>query len=142
MNKLFKSFIKKYWLYKTPSSLGTNSYYYTHGILYKPIGKVISLLNQIYELRLPRYNLNDTFPLDKDGYTKITHSLLLEYGRYYSDGPLLSDDVKDVKFIGKGKHGLVIHIDMYRSKGHTDGITIKNATDVIMSNVIIKGYWK
>jgi len=114
----------------------------TIGLFYKPIQKIIDTCNRIYELRLPRYNLNNTFPLDENGYTKITHSLLLEYGRYYSDGPLLFENIRDVKFISKNNHDLVIHLNLYRKKGHTTGIYVKNAENVVINGVLCIGHWK
>jgi len=111
-------------------------------MFYRPIESIINLCNRIYELRLPRYNLNDTFPLDENGYTKITYSLLLEHGRYYADGPLLFENVNDIKFISKSKHGLIIHANLYASRGHHTGITIKHCNNLTINDVYFIGHIK
>lgn len=143
MTGLFsESFLKKYWRYKTPIDFGENSYTITYGIFYKPIQAIIDACISIYELRLPRYNLNDTFPLDENGYTKVTHSLLLERGRYYADGPLLFENINDIKFIAKGNYTLVLHITLHILKGHDTGITVKNCNNLTIEHVHIVGHWK
>lgn len=147
----WKSFLKKYWRYTERITYTGRDYFYfadgsttmvTTGLFYKPIQKIIDTCYSIYYLRLPRYNLNDTFPLGKDGYTKITHSLLLERGRYYSDGPLLIDNVNEVKFIAKKKHDLVIHINMYQFVSHNLCILGNNVGKLIINKTILIGHNK
>lgn len=141
MTGLFsESFLKKYWRFTRTDD--HNNHFITIGIFYRPINFIIELCGRIYELRLPRYNLNDTYPLDENGYTKVTHSLLLEYGRYYADGPLLFENIKDIKFESKTIHNLVLHINMYYSKGHIACFNAINVENIVVENTIIKFHLK
>lgn len=160
LEKLVKSnrhkyYQKKYWKYtekitcedmglddSNPNHMVANTTKTTIGLFYRPIQKIIDTCNRIYELRLPRYNLNNTFPLDEYGFTKITHSLLLEHGRYYSDGPLLFENIRDVKFISKNNQGLVLHVDLYRKKGHQACVFIKNAENIVITGITFISHWK
>ena len=134
------SFLRKYWKYTVIDEDDYNCIII--GIFYRPIDFIIKLCNRIYELRLPRYDLNDIFPLDDDGFTRVTHSLLLEYGRYYADGPLLFDNIKDIKFESKIKHSLILHVNMYRSKNHIINIIAMNSGNVVRKNIKIITHWK
>ena len=120
----------------------SNSSRITIGLFYKPIQKLIDLYWKTYELRLPKYELNDNFPLNNDGYTVITHLLLLERGRYHSKGPLLINNLNEVKLIAKKQHDLRITIDMYFHKGHDAVIIGKECGKIIIKNTIIQAKWK
>ena len=141
MTGLFSElFLKIFWKHKEIDD--HNNSVIKIGIFYRPIDFIIESCHRMYELRLPRYDLNDTFPLDENGYTKITHSLLLEHGRYYANGPLLFENIKDLKLKSKTKSSLILHIDMYRSKGHIVGITIRNSENVVLDNIRVVAHWK
>jgi len=114
------------------------------GLFYRLKYSITELCDKIWGLGLPRYNLNDIFPLDENGYTKITHSVLLEHGIYYAGGPLLFENINDITFKSKIKYGrsLILYVDMYRSKGHVTCSVITNCKNLVIKYVKVIGYWK
>jgi len=133
-------FLKKYWRYKKRvffKNGGSINYDYV-GLFYKPIHKISKLCIYLYLLRLPKYNLNDYYPLNLNGYTEISHAIKLGRGRFHADGPLLFTTSKDIVIGTNKKYECQLVICRNSKTLFKSAIHLTHSNSLIVQNAIIK----